>query len=123
MSASSIQAKVKKALAKSTVIAGSATSEKVYLVKSTTVAGDPFGGGTTTVTDVLLVDAVFKSSDAKLFGGLMLASDRALACNGDVPLVQGDTIKQGAQVYTVEAIDVKAPVSEVLAYILMLRSK
>jgi hypothetical protein len=37
--------------------------------------------------------------------------------------VQGDTIKQGLAIYTVEAIDIKAPASEVLAYILMLRTK
>ena len=123
MSAASIQAKYKKMLAKAAVIAGSADSEKVYLAKAVTVGGDPFGGGTTTVTDVLLVDAIFKSYDARLFGGTMLASDRALACNGDVPLVQGDTIKQGLAIYTVEAIDIKAPASEVLAYILMLRTK
>ena len=123
MSAASIQVKYKKMLAKAAVIAGSADSEKVYLVKAVTVGGDPFGGGTTTVADVLLIDAIFKSYDARLFGGTMLASDRALACNGDIVIKQGDTIKQGLAIYTVEAIDIKAPASEVLAYILMLRSK
>ena len=123
MSAASIQAKVKSKLAVAHSKVGSPTSEPVYLVKPTTVGGDPFGGGTTTDTNILLVNAIFKSYDARLFGGTMLASDRALACNGDVPLVQGDTIKQGLAIYTVEAIDIKAPASEVLAYILMLRTK
>ena len=123
MSASSIQAKYKKMLSKAAAIAGSDASEKVYLVKSTTVGGDPFGGGTTTDTNILLVNAIFKSYDARLFGGTMLASDRALACDGDIVIKQGDTIKQGLAIYTVEAIDIKAPASEVLAYILMLRTK
>ena len=123
MSAASIQAKYKKMLSKAAVIAGSDASEKVYLVKSVTVGGGPLGGGTTTETTKLLPNAIFKSYDAKLFGGTMLAGDRVLACDGDNAIKQGDTIKEGLIYYTVEGIDIKAPTSIVLAYILQLRGK
>jgi biotin carboxyl carrier protein len=123
MSAASIQAKVKAGLAKAIAATGSPTSEKVYLVKFVTVGGDPFGGGTTTETNILLTNATFKSYNAKLFGGTMLASDVALVCDGDVVIKQGDVIKQGLKLFTVEAMDVKAPTSDVLGYILMLRTK
>tara|TARA_R110000772_G_scaffold242352_1_gene354859 strand:+ start:422 stop:793 length:372 start_codon:yes stop_codon:yes gene_type:complete len=123
MSAASIQAKYKKMLAKAIEITGSEDSEKVYLVKSVTVGGGPLGGGTTTETTTLLPNATFKSYDAKLFGGTMLAGDRVLACDGDNVIKQGDTIKQGLVYYVVEGIDIKAPTSIVLAYILQLRGK
>lgn len=123
MSAASIQAKIKSGLAKAQSKVGSANSEKVYLVNLTTVNSDPFGGGTTTENNILLKNALFKSFDDKLFGGTMLASDRALVCDGDVTIKQGDTIKQGLNFYTVEGMRISSPASEVLNYILMLRSK
>ena len=123
MSAASIQAKYKKVLAKAAVIAGSADSEKVYLVKAVTTSGSPLSPGTNTSTNVLLTNAVFKSYDAKLFGGAMLASDRALVCDNVTSVKQGDTIQEGAALYIVVAVDIKAPTSDVLAYILQLRLK
>jgi hypothetical protein len=123
MSSASIIQDVKSLLAEAITLAGSSTSEKVYLVTSVTVGGDPFGGGTTTETNTLLTNATFKSYDAKLFGGTMLASDVALVCDGDTVIKQGDIIKQGLKFFTVEAMDVKSPTSDVLAYILMLRTK
>jgi hypothetical protein len=123
MSAASIQAKVKKGLAKASVVTGTATSDKVYLVKSVTVGGGPLGGGTTTNTTTLLPNASFKSFDAKLFGGTMLAGDRVLVSDSATAITQGDTIQQGTLFYIVVAVDIKAPQSEVLAYISQVRLK
>ena len=58
-----------------------------------------------------------------LFGGAMLASDRALVCDNVTSIKQGDTIQEGAALYIVVAVDIKAPTSDVLAYILQLRLK
>ena len=123
MSAASIQAKVKRGLAKAIKATGSPTSSKVYLVNTVTTSGSPLSPGTTTSTNVLLTNAVFKSYDAKLFGGAMLASDRALVCDNVTSIKQGDTIQEGTELYIVVAVDIKAPTSDVLAYILQLRLK
>jgi hypothetical protein len=123
MSAASIQAKVKKGLAKASAATGSATSDKVYLVKSVTVGGSPLGGGTTTTTSTLLPKAIFKSYDAKMFNSTILAGDRRLVCDHVTAIKQGDTIQAGASFYIVVAVDIKAPKSEVLAYIAQVRLK
>ena len=123
MSAASIQANFKKGLAKVIKATGSSASLKVYLVNTVTTSGSPLSPGTTTSTNVLLTNAAFKSYDAKLFGGTMLASDRALVCDNVTPIKQGDTIQEGAALYIVVAVDIKAPTSDVLAYILQLRLK
>jgi hypothetical protein len=123
MSAPSIQAKVKKGLAKAIAATGSPTSLKVYLVNAVTTNGSPLSPGITTSTNVLLTNAAFKSYDAKLFGGAMLASDRALVCDNVTSIKQGDTIQEGTALYIVVAVDIKAPTSDVLAYILQLRLK
>jgi hypothetical protein len=123
MSAASIQAKVKKGLAKAADATGSALSDKIYVVKSVTVGSSPLGGGTTTSTTTLLPKALFKAFDAKLFGGTMLAGDRVLVCDNVTAITQGDTIQQGALFYVVVAVDIKAPQSEVLAYIAQVRLK
>jgi hypothetical protein len=123
MSAASIQAKVKKGLAKAAAATGSATSDKVYLVKSVTVGGSPLSAGTTTSTTTLLTSAIFKSYDAKMFDSTILAGDRMLVCDNVTAIKQGDTIQQGTSLYIVVAVDIKAPQSEVLAYILQVRLK
>ena len=123
MSAASIQAKIKSGLAKANKAVGSNTSEKIYVVKETITGGGPLGGGTTSSTTILLPNATFKSYDAKLFGGTMLAGDRVLVCDNATVINQGDTIQAGAVKYIVISIDIKAPVSDVLAYILQVRLK
>ena len=123
MSAANIQAKIKKGLAKATSKTGSATSELVYLVSESTTAGTPLAPGTTTTTNILLVDAIFNQYDAKLLDDNILAGDRRLVCNNVTPIKQGDTIQQGAVFYIVIEVDIKAPTSDVLAYIAQVRIK
>jgi hypothetical protein len=123
MSAASIIANIKKGLGNAAAATGSPVSDKIYLVKSVTVGGGPLGGGTTTSTNTLLPDALFKSFDAKLFGGTMLAGDRVLVSDNVTAITQGDTIQQGTSFYIVVAVDIKAPQSEVLAYISQVRLK
>jgi hypothetical protein len=123
MSSSSIQAKVKAGLAKANKAVGSSTSEKIYVIKETITGGGPLGGGTTSSTTTLLPNAVFKSYDAKLFGDTILAGDRMLVCDNATVINQGDTIQEGTAKYIVINIDIKAPTSDVLAYILQVRLK
>ena len=123
MSAASIQAKIQKGLAKAIDKTGSTTSELVYLVQKTTTTGTPLSPGTTTGLDVLLPNAVFKSYDAKTIDSNILAGDRQLVCDNSVAIKQGDTIKQGLTLYIAIDVDIKAPTSDVLAYILQVRLK
>jgi hypothetical protein len=123
MSAASIQANVKKGLAKAFVATGSPLSDKIYLVKSVIVGGGPLGGGTTNSTSTELPAASFKSFDSKLFSGTMIAGDRVLVSDNATVIIQGDTIQQGTSFYIVVAVDIKAPQSEVLAYISQVRLK
>ena len=122
MSAASIQAKIKRGLAKAVNKTGSAASDSVYLIKTTTVGGSPLGG-TTTSASTLLPNAIFKSYDAKMFNETILAGDRLLVCDNVTPIVQGDTVQQGALFYLVINVDVKAPTSDTLVYIAQVRLK
>ena len=123
MSSANIQAKIKAGLAKANKAVGSSTSKIVYVVKETITGGGPLGGGTTTSASTILTNAVFKSFDAKLFGGTMIAGDRVLVCDNVTVIKQGDTIQEGTAKYIVINIDIKAPTSDVLAYILQVRLK
>ena len=123
MSSANIQAKIKAGLAKANKAVGSSTSKKIYVVKETITGGGPLGGGTSTSVSTLLTNAVFKSFDAKLFGGTMIAGDRVLVCDNATVIKQGDTIQEGTAKYIVINIDIKAPTSDVLAYILQVRLK
>ena len=123
MSAASIRANIKKGLAKAVNKTGSAVSDSVYLIKTTTVGGSPLGGGTTTSASTLLPNAIFKSYDAKMFNETILAGDRLLVCDNVTPIVQGDTVQQGALFYLVINVDVKAPTSDTLVYISQVRLK
>ena len=123
MSSANIQAKVKAGLAKANKAVGSSSSEKIYVVKETITGGGPLGGGTSTSVSTLLTNAVFKSFDAKLFAGTMIAGDRVLVCDNVTVIKQGDTIQEGTAKYIVINIDIKAPTSDVLAYILQVRLK
>jgi hypothetical protein len=123
MSAASIRAKVKNGLAKASSATGSTNSEPVYLVKSTTVGGSPLSAGVTTTTSALLPNAIFKSYDAKMLNSTILAGDRMLICDNVTPIKQGDTVKQGASFYIIVSVDIKAPKSDVLAYIAQARLK
>jgi hypothetical protein len=123
MSSLELSQDVKNLLAEAQKLAGSSASEKIYVIKETITGGGPLGGGTTSSTTTLLPNAVFKSYDAKLFGDTILAGDRMLVCDNATVINQGDTIQEGTAKYIVINIDIKAPTSDVLAYILQVRLK
>ena len=123
MSSSQLRQDIKALLAEAVNLTGSSISEKIYLIKETTIGGGPLGGGTTTSLSTLLTNAFFKSFDAKLFAGTMIAGDRVLVCDNVTVINQGDTIQEGTAKYIVINIDIKAPTSDVLAYILQVRLK
>ena len=121
MSAASIQAKLRKGLARAVSATGSTSSALVYLLSKSTTAGTPLAPGTTTTTNVLLVNAIFKEYSAKTFDDTILAGDRQLVCSGDVVIKQGDIIQQGGATYIVKSLKIKAPTSDVLQYIAQVR--
>ena len=121
MSASSIQAKVKKGLAKAIAATGSPTSEPVYLVVKTQ-AGTPLSPSVTEST-TLLVNAIFKSYDKFLTDINIQAGDRQLVSNSDVTVSQNDIIRQGLTDYIVVAVDARTPASEALVYISQCRQQ
>tara|TARA_R110002124_G_scaffold78974_3_gene210416 strand:- start:526 stop:894 length:369 start_codon:yes stop_codon:yes gene_type:complete len=121
MSASSIQAKVKKGLAKAIAATGSPTSEPVYLVVKTQ-AGTPLAPSVTEST-TLLVNAIFKSYDKFLTDINIQAGDRQLVSNSDVTVSQNDIIRQGLTDYIVVAVDARIPASEALVYISQCRQQ
>lgn len=123
MSSASIQAKIKKGLAKAQSKTGSSNSDIVYLIKTTTTAGTPLAPGVSTTVKTELKNAIFKNYDAKLVDINILAGDRQLVCDNVTAIKQGDIIEQGASKYLVVDVDIKAPTSDVLAYIPQLRLK
>jgi hypothetical protein len=124
MGSSNIQAKIKRGLAKAIAKTGSSTSELVYLVSKTVTGGDtPLSPATETETKILLPNAIFQTLDAKLFAGDILATDRQLVSDNTVVIQQGDIIEEGTTRYMVMEQDVKAPTSDVLAYISLLRAQ
>ena len=58
-----------------------------------------------------------------MFNETILAGDRLLVCDNVTPIVQGDTVQQGALFYLVINVDVKAPTSDTLVYISQVRLK
>ncbi len=129
MSADNIQARIKRGLKKAVEKTGSSTSEKVYLVHVDKTSGNPITPPVRTETDIELVDAVFTEYNINSIGTAdtggteIKAGDRRLVCNSDVAITQSDQIKQGADLYHVVNVDVKAPTSDVLAYILQVRKQ
>ena len=122
MSASGIQAKIKKGLAKAISKTGSTSSELIYVEKITLSGGNsPLNPPIQTPNNVPLIDAVFKSYNQELIDGVIQAGDRQLVANGDVVIKRGEIIIEGNTRYTVESVDVKAPTSDVLAYIAQVR--
>ena len=121
MGSANIQAKIRKGLAKAVNKTGSSTSELVYLVSRTTTAGNPITPGVTTETDILLVNAIFKSFNKALVGANIIAGDREMVSDGSVVLNVGDIIKQGSTNYIVINDGISAPTSDVLNYITQVR--
>ena len=122
LAAIDIQGKIKRGLSKAINKTGSSSSDLVYIEKIALSGGNsPLDPPVRTPTNVLLVDAIFKSYDRSLIGDTVKSGDRELVCNGDVEILMGERIIQGSTSYTVIAVEVKAPTSDVLAYIAQVR--
>lgn len=113
--------KIKLGMAKANQALGNGTST-VYLNSKVTTPGTPMSPGTTTVTPILLVDAVVSSFDRKLIDdNLIRGGDKQLVSNGDVPIVQSDEVNINGVIHIVIAVDVKNPSNLPLAYIAQVR--
>ena len=123
MSGAQIQKRIRAGLKRAQSKTGSASSDKVYLIKRTTTAGTPLSPGVTTTTNVELVNAIFIDYDAKMFDINILAGDRRLICDNVNIVKQGDEISQGDSVYIVISLGIIAPTSDVLAYMPQVRLK
>lgn len=121
MGSADIQAKIKRGLAKAVSKTGSLSSDKIYLVSETRTGGDGVTPPTITSTDILLVNAVFKSYDASMIDTEILTGDRMLVSDNSVAIKQGDKIKEGSKEYVVISVDIKSPTSDRLAYISQVR--
>ena len=85
MGSANIQAKIKSGLSKAINKTGSSTSDLIYLVSAVVTGGEtPLVPATEVETNVLLVNAIFKSVDANQFAGEILAGDRLLVSDNDV---------------------------------------
>lgn len=123
MGSAQIQKKIKAGLARAQKKTGSTSSEKVYLVKTTTTATSPISGGVTATTTTELVNAIFIDYDARVFDINILAGDRKLVCDNANIIAQGDEITQGSSTYIVINTSIVAPTSDVLVYMPQVRLK
>lgn len=118
-----IQAKVKKGLARAIVKTSSASADLVYKIGRTSNGGTPMNPIAPTETEILLVDAIFKSyHDTQIDQTLILSGDRQLVTNGDVLIEPNDIIQIGIERFIVQpSVDVKNPAGVPLAYIAQVR--
>ena len=123
MSAAQIQQRIKRGLKRAQAKTGSATSDKVFVVKRVTTAGTPLSPGVTTETSIELINAIFINYEAKMFDINILAGDRKLVCDNVTIIEQGDEITQGSNTYIVINTSIIAPTSDVLAYMPQVRLK
>jgi hypothetical protein len=123
MSSAQIQRRVRAGLKRGYNKTGSPTADKVYLISKTIVAGTPLAPGTSTSTNIELVNAIFIDYEAKHFDINILAGDRRLICDNVTIVKQGDEIVQGSLTYYVVSLGIIAPTSDVLAYMPQLRLK
>ncbi len=123
MSSAQIQKRIQAGLKRAQKKTGSPTADKVYLVNKVATAGTPLVPGTTTSTNIELVNAIFIDYEVKHFDINILAGDRRLICDNVNIVKQGDEIKQGSLTYYVVSLGIIAPTSDVLAYMPQLRLK
>ncbi len=131
MGSSNIINKVKKGLAKAVNKTGSSSSEKVFLIQAldgpvfntcTRTKNTPLSESNKIENPIELVDAIFKTYNKTFIDNEnILAGDRLLVSNADVPIKQGDSIRQGSINYYVVSVDEKSPTSDTLLYISQLR--
>ena len=117
-----IQAKVRKGLARADNKTGSSTSDKVFLI-TTTSTGTATEIGIVTETSTLLLNAIFTSYNINLIGANIQVGDRQLISNSDVAIPTGSTIRQGSTDYIVIGPSPVAPTSDVLLYKTQVRVK
>ena len=117
-----IQAKVRKGLARADNKTGSSTSDKVFLI-TTTSTGTATEIGIVTETSTLLLNAIFTSYNINLIGANIQIGDRQLISNSDVAIPAGSTIRQGSTDYIVIGPSPVAPTSDVLLYKTQVRVK
>lgn len=123
MSGAQIQKRIQAGLKRAQRKTGSPTADKVFLVSKTVIAGTPLVPGTTTSTNIELVNAIFIDYDAKHFDINILAGDRKLICDNVTIVKQGDEIVQGSLTYYVVSLGIVAPTSDLLASLPQLRLK
>ena len=123
MSSAQIQKRIQAGLKRAQRKTGSPTADKVFLVSKVTTAGTPLVPGTTTSTNIELVNAIFIDYEAKHFDINILAGDRRLLCDNVNIVKQGDEITQGALTYYVVSLGIVAPTSDLLASLPQLRLK
>ena len=125
MSAYDIQKKVKKGLAKAQKKAGATTSPKVYLEQEVVSGGNsPLNPPTVIITQVELVNAVFKSINQDLIDNTnILSTDVMLVTDGYVAVDRNEKITSNGKTYVVVANDLKSPFGISLANILILRGQ
>ena len=121
MSAASIQAKIKKGLAKAINKTGSASSLPVYRVRTTQVGTPLAPSATETIT--LLPNAIFKSYDKGLADVSIQTGDREMVSNSDNEIIQNDVIRQGTINWVVISVDKVTPASEALVYLSQCRQQ
>ena len=121
MAGADIAAKVKAGLAKANAAAGGGKSKVV--LERTTTARDLVNGNTTTIEEITLPNAVFKSFSKNMIDGTnVLASDRILVCDGDNEIKQGDFISSNGVRYEVINPDLNQPFDVTLSYSVHVRA-
>ena len=125
MSAYDIQKKIKKGLAKAQKKAGATTSPKVYLEQKVVTGGNsPLNPPTVVITQVELINAVFKSINQDLIDNTnILSTDVMLVTDGYVAIDRNEKITSDGKTYVVVANDLKSPFGISLANILILRGQ
>lgn len=121
MSSASIQAKVKKGLAKAAAATGLSTSVAIFRVVRTETGTPLNPASSEALTE--LPNAIFKSYDQGLTDVSIQTGDRELVSDSDNVITVNDTIRQGASNYMVIAVDEKSPRGEPLVYISQLRQQ
>ena len=122
MSSSTISAKIIAGLASAIAATGSGSSELVYLVTKANIGGDtPLSPSVITESTTLLPNAIFKSYMASELVGNIVIGDKVLVSDNTVAIAVGAIIRQGTTDYVVVSVDIKAPTSDVLAYISQVR--
>lgn len=115
MAGADIAAKVKAGLSKANAAAGGGSSNVV--LERTTVVRDLVNGNTTTVENITLPNALFKTFNQRLIDGTNVkSSDRLLVCDGDNDINLGDYINSDGMRYEVIEPNLSKPFDVTLSY-------